>query len=88
MFVLYDSEAGQYKRGWSSFVVDPKDAKQYKRKGNAIKEASLRNTNRNVPKGCTPNKYYQNRPQMEVVEFDTNWNQVQVHAAPPSYIYL
>lgn len=96
MFVPYDSETGQYINNnrwdrnrddyWQSATY--KDARQYKRRHAAIEFASLRNVTRNVPLGRTPNKHYQNRPQVEIHEIDDQGRIVRVYNAPPQYIYF
>lgn len=96
MFVLYDTESGLFvdNTRWDPVtkcrrqVAAYQDARQYKRRHAAINEASLMNVNRNVPRGCTPNKYYQKRPQVQVHEIDAQGQVHKIYSAPPAYIYL
>ena len=92
VYVLYDPEQNGYlKQVCGKVVPNWRDAKQYKRLKAALDPSSgagLMNTSRNIPPGLTPNKHYQNRPNVEVHEFDSNGNFVRSHAAPPSYIFL
>ena len=97
MFVPYDQESGQYinnlrwdrQRDDYQQTLDFRKARQYKRRHAAIEFASLKNVNRNIPKGVpAPNKHYQNRPQVVVHEINSQGQVVQVLAAPPQYIYL
>ena len=97
MFVPYDQETGQYinnlrwdrQRDDYQQTSDFRKARRYKRRHAAIEFASLKNVNRNIPKGVPgPNKHYQNRPQVVVHEINGQGQVVQVLSAPPQYIYL
>ena len=88
-YVLFDSEAGGYmKDPYSNKRYNmPSDGKLYKQRKSAIYAAGLQNVTRNIPPGYSaPNKYYQNRPQVEVYEVDSGWNVISIHQALPQYI--
>lgn len=91
MFVLFDSESNMFLGGNGGFGPQHRSvqtARKYKRKAAAISAASLHNVSRNVPAGVSPNKHYNNRPQVEVLEIDEFYVVTAKHTAPPSYIYL
>jgi len=88
-FVLFDPMANGYvSKAFGKCVLNYIHAKQYQRLHNARDAAGLMNVGRNLPNGVTvPNKHYQNLPNVEVHEYDSAGNLVQLYSAPPDYIY-
>jgi hypothetical protein len=88
-FVLFDAMSNNYvSKAFGKSVPNWVDAKQYKYLHNARNAAGLMNICRNVPTGLLPSHKYQNLPNVEVHEYDAAGNLVQLHLAPPDYIYL
>ena len=91
MFVLFDSETGKFlgpNGGFGRQLDTARAARCYKRRAAAVEAAALHNVSRNVPAGCTADHKRRNRPQVQVLELDLDFNTVAVLAAPPNYIYL
>ena len=93
-FVLYDPIIKGYLKGWEGgYSSDWRKAKHYKTLAWAKSPetgAGLMNVSRNLPPGFAPEQslHYENKPNVEVHEFDDQGAFVKSHAAPPQYITL
>lgn len=83
-FVAYDNRTQGYVKTSTETVHRPQDGKVYKSLKGCKGPSQVSNVSRNIPPNHDgASKYYRDLPQVEVREFDNNWNLVATHEAPP-----
>lgn len=87
-FVIHDPHLGGFWKWITQRVRTPQEAKVWKSRAAAIKQAAAGNATRNIPPGCEDQARYQDLPNLVVQEYDEQWRLLATHEAKPSYLTI